>query len=49
MWRNMGVQRNGEGLAEAMESIDYGAATCCRGNWPIRRAGSCKTCSSRGG
>ena len=23
MWRNMGVQRNAEGLAEAMESIDY--------------------------
>ena len=50
MWRNVGVRRDAEGLAEALESIDhwcrYVLAAAVRRSRP---AGNCRTCSASPG
>ena len=40
MWRNVGVRRDAEGLAEAAETSTTGAATCWRGSSPTRGLGT---------
>ena len=43
MRRNVGVRRDGEGLAEAEQTLEHCAATSCPGSSTIPAAGSSRT------